>query len=71
MFSHCGTQFNNLHFGRRSSKGKGHTRTGHEGPKGEKRYSSTLSITSELDGGGWSMPLPGHFTPRKDPVSIV
>ena len=27
-------------------KGKGHPRTGHEGPEGEWRYSSTLSLTS-------------------------
>jgi hypothetical protein len=28
-----------------SCKGKGHPRTGHEGPEGLKRYSSTLSLT--------------------------
>jgi hypothetical protein len=33
-----------------------HPITGHEGPKGEQRYSSTLPLTSELDGGGWSTP---------------
>ena len=38
------------------------TRTGHEGPEGEKRYNSTLSLTSALDGGGWSMSCPGCFT---------
>ena len=27
-------------------------RTGHEDPEGEKRYSSTLSLTSALDGVG-------------------
>jgi hypothetical protein len=27
-------------------------RTGHEGPEGKYRYSSTLSLTSALDGGG-------------------
>ena len=32
-------------------KGKDHPRTGHEGPKGEYRYSSTLSLTSALEGG--------------------
>ena len=31
-------------------KSKGHPRTGHEGPEGEKRYSSTLPSTSALDG---------------------
>jgi len=34
-------------------------------------YSSTLSLTSALDEGGWSLPHPGHSTPRKDPVSIM
>ena len=24
-----------------------------------------------LDGGGWSTPLPGRFTPEKDPVLTV
>jgi len=36
-------------------------RTGHDGPEGEYRYSSTLSSTSALDGGGRSTPRPGHF----------
>jgi hypothetical protein len=30
---------------------KFHPRTGHEGPEGEWRYSSTLSLASALDGG--------------------
>jgi len=34
-------------------------------------YSSTLPSTSALDGGGWSTPRSGRFTPGKDPVSIV
>jgi hypothetical protein len=47
-------------------KGKGHPRTDHEGPEGEQRYSSTLYLTSALDGeGGWSEPRPGRFTPRR------
>jgi hypothetical protein len=29
-------------------------------------YSATLSLTLALDGGGWSMPCPGCFTPTKD-----
>ena len=33
-------------------KGKMHPRTGHVGPEGEYRYSSTLSLTSALDGVG-------------------
>ena len=34
-------------------------------------YSSTLPSTSSLDGGEWSTPLLGRFTPGKDPVPIV
>jgi hypothetical protein len=30
---------------------KGHPRTDHEEPEGEQKYSSTLSLTSALDGG--------------------
>ena len=30
-----------------------------------------LSLTSALDGGGWSIPRPGRFTPGKDPVLTV
>jgi hypothetical protein len=44
---------------------------GHEGPYGAYRYSSTLSLTSALDGGEWSTSRPGHLTPGKDPVPIV
>ena len=33
-------------------KGKGHPITGHEGPEGEYRNSSTLSLTSAPDGVG-------------------
>ena len=51
-------------------KGKGHPITGHEGPEIEYKYSSTLSLTSTLDG-GWSTPRPGRFTPGKDPVPIL
>ena len=46
-------------------------RTGYEGPEGEERYSSTLSLTSALDWGGWSTPRPGRFTTGKDPIPIV
>ena len=54
-------------------KGKGnvHPRTGHESPERENRYSSSLSLTSSLDAGGWSKPRPDRFTPGKDPVHIV
>jgi hypothetical protein len=36
----------------------------HEGLFGEWRYSSTLSLTSALDGGEWSASRPASFTPR-------
>jgi hypothetical protein len=29
------------------------------------RYSSTLSLTSALNAGGWSMTLSSRFTPRE------
>jgi hypothetical protein len=35
------------------------------------KYSSTLSLTSALYGGGWSKPRIGHFTPWNRPVPIV
>ena len=54
-----------LHYSKSKGKGKVHPRTGHEGPEGEKVCSSTLPSTSALDGGGWSMPRPSCFTPRK------
>ena len=38
----------------RQSKGKVDPGTGHEGPEVDQRYSSTLALTSALDGGwGW------------------
>jgi hypothetical protein len=33
---------------------------------GEWRYSSTLSLTSELDEAGWSTPRPGRFIPGNE-----
>ena len=39
--------------------------------RGEYRYCCTLSSTLVLDGVGWSTPHPGHFTPGKDPVTII
>ena len=47
-----------------SSKRKGKILpiTRHEGPEGEYTFSSTLSFTSALGRGGWSIPLPGLFT---------
>jgi len=52
--------------GKGKSKGKVHPITFHEGPEGEYSYSSTLSLTSALDEGGWSEPRPGHFIPGKE-----
>jgi hypothetical protein len=51
-------------------EGKVRPRTGHEGPEGEKRYSSTFSLTSVLDWRGWSTSRPGCFTPKKEPVHV-
>jgi hypothetical protein len=37
-----------------TENGKFHLRTGHEGPEGEKRYGSTIPLTSALsEEGGW------------------
>ena len=47
--------------GKCTVKGKVHPRTGHEDPKGEKRYGSTLSLASVLDGVGGQ---------RDDPASL-
>ena len=55
---------------RKICKGKVYPVRDHEGPE-VWRYSSTLSITSTLDVGGWSMPRPGRFIPVKDPVPVV
>jgi hypothetical protein len=48
--------------GKVKGKGKGHPRTGHEGPKGEQMYGPTLSSTSALDGVGGQ-----HHTPTALP----
>ena len=48
------------------SKIKFHPGRGHDGPEGEQWYSSTLSLTWELDGGGCLTPHPGRFTPGKE-----
>jgi hypothetical protein len=46
-------------------RGKVHPITGHEGPYGEYRYSSTLSLTSELDGVGGQRQAPATLPPEK------
>jgi hypothetical protein len=45
----------------------------HEGTEGKQRkaYSSTLSLTSVLDKGGWLTPRLGRFIPGNDTVPIV
>ena len=48
----------------RYSKRKFHSRTGHEGPKGEQLYSSTLFLTSVLDGVGGQRHVPAVLPPR-------
>jgi hypothetical protein len=48
------------------NKGKVYPITGHEDPEGEYSYSSTLSLTSALDGIGWSTPRPGRFISGKE-----
>ena len=71
---HCHSSLSRLYNVSYRGKGKGkiRPRTGHEGPDGERRYSSNLSLTSALDGSGWLTPRPGRFTPRGgDPVPIV
>jgi hypothetical protein len=49
-----------------SLKGKVRLTIGHGCPEREYRYSSILSLTSALDGGGWLTPRPGRFTPGKE-----
>ena len=40
-------------------------RTGHEGPEGKNRYSSTLSLTSALDGVRGQRHVPAALPPGK------
>ena len=47
----------------RKGKVKFHPVRDHESTELEKRYSSTLSLTSALDEGGWSTPHAGRFNP--------
>jgi hypothetical protein len=56
-----------IYISKGKGKGKLHSRTGHKGPEGEKRYNYTLSLTLALVGGGWSTPRPGRFTPGERP----
>ena len=58
-----------LRFGNCWPTGKGkdkvHPRTGHEGPEGEQNCSSTLPLTSALDGVGGQRHAPGALPPVK------
>ena len=45
---------------------KVHPITCHKGSEKEERYISTLSLTSTLDGGGWSTQRPDRLTPKKE-----
>jgi hypothetical protein len=47
------------------SNGTVHPRTGHKGPEGEERYSSTLSLTSALDEVGSQRQAPANLLPGK------
>jgi hypothetical protein len=45
---------------------------GHEGPEVKQRYSSTLSLTTAVDGDGWLKPPSSHFNPQeRDVVHIL
>jgi hypothetical protein len=52
-------------------KGKDHPITGHKGPDGKLRYTSTLSLTSALDGVGGQRHASAALPPEKDLVPIV
>jgi len=56
---------------KKKGKSKVHLTTGHEDPEVEYRYSSTLYLTSALDGGG-QRHTPAALRPGEgDPVPIV
>jgi hypothetical protein len=59
------------HFRYLRVKVKVHPITCHEGPEGERRYSSTLSLTSALDGAGDQRHAPTAFPRERDPVSVI
>ena len=50
--------------------GKVHPRPGHEDSEWVSTYSSTLSLTSALDGRGWSMSRPAALPPGMSPATI-
>jgi len=59
IFKHPGTPSSG------KGKGKFHPTTGHKSPEGESRYSSTLSLTSALDGVGGQRHAPAALPPGK------
>jgi hypothetical protein len=63
---------NFMHYYNVSSYSNVRPKTGHKRPEGENRCSSTLSLTSALDGGECLTPRPGRFTfMGKNPVPIL
>ena len=52
-------------YGKGKGKGKVHPKTGHEGPEGEQKYGSTLSLTLALDGMGGQRHAPVVSPPGK------
>jgi hypothetical protein len=59
--------FNPSRVNKGTGKGKGHPITGHEGPVGEYRHISTLSLTSALDGVGSQRHASAALPPGKKP----
>jgi hypothetical protein len=47
-------------------KGKVQPLTSQLRTRGERTYSSTVSLTSALDGGAWATPRPGRTSPTKE-----
>jgi hypothetical protein len=48
-----------------------HRRTGHESLEEEQRYSSTLSLTSALDGVGGQRHAPAALPRKRHPIPIA
>jgi len=64
MFNFC-RSYRGFFQGKGQAKGNDRPTAGHESPGGKLRYSSTLSLTSALNAGGWSITLSSRFTPRE------
>ena len=63
--------FDKIWYRGKKGKGKFRPRKVQEGTEGEYTYSSTLSLTSILDGSGSLTPRPGRFTSGNKSVAIV